>query len=174
MQNFYSIEEFESFNSETIALTIGNFDGVHAGHRFLLQNLRHEADILSLKTGILTFKQHTKHILSQSENLKTIHNPTQKTQALADLELVDYLILEDFSNLAYLSAQEFVSEVLVKKLKVKLIIVGSNHQFGKDRVGDFDLLLKLGQEFGFTVKSIDLYRENGEVVSSSRIRDQRS
>jgi len=171
MQVFHSIDNFLLAKQSRIALTIGNFDGLHQGHTHLLKTLRLEADKLDLPTVVLTFQQHTSVKITPETPKVTLTNSDQKSKLIKDSRLVDFLILQDFSNeFKSIVAEDFITTVLVNQLKVKLIVIGANHRFGKDRKGDLDLLKSQSLIFGFKVLGVDLLKVDGEVISSSLIR----
>jgi len=170
---YNSILEFTkySFHKPT-AITIGNFDGVHKGHYFLLENLAKQVKQRDLSTVLLTFKQNTKEILQVDTNIKLLHSQSEKTQYLSETGLVDYIIYEDFLSLKDISAQDFISDILIGKLNSKLIMLGANHKFGKNREGNFEFLQKNGIDLGFEVIKAELYQENGQVISSTFLRNK--
>jgi riboflavin kinase/FMN adenylyltransferase len=170
---FNSIVEFTKYSfHKPAAITIGNFDGVHNGHYFLLENLAKQAKQRDLPTVLLTFKQNTKEILQLDTNFKLLHSQSKKTQYLFKTGLIDYIIYEDFHSLKDILAQDFISDILVGKLNSKLIIVGANHKFGKNREGNYELLQKNCKNLGFEVIKAELYQENGQVISSSLLRSK--
>ena len=173
MEIFHSLDDFQETRRGKIALTIGNFDGLHQGHRHLLKILKEEANKLSLPTAVLTFKQHTS-VKTTPENPKTIlTNIEQKVRLIKDLSLIDFLILQDFNDdFKSTFAEDFIERVLVKKLKIGLIVLGENHRFGKDRVGDLKLLKNKSLLHGFNAIAVDLLKVNGQIVSSTLLREK--
>ena len=153
---------------ETI-LTIGVFDGVHAGHRYLLKKMQRRAAEKSLLSGVVTFSPHPQSVLHPHNQLPWLSNLEDRVQAIQELGIDIVAVLTFTPKLARLSAQEFIS--LVKKhLRVRGIIVGPDFALGRGREGNIDLLRALGREMKFSVEVIPPYTINGEVVSSTLIR----
>jgi riboflavin kinase/FMN adenylyltransferase len=171
MQVFQSVDDFHLAQQENVALTIGNFDGLHQGHSHLLKILRNEANKLGIPTAILTFQQHTSITINPDRPKTTLTDASQKSKLIQDSKLVDYLILQDFNNdFKSIDANNFIDDILVRRLKVKLIVIGQDHRFGKDRLGDLNLLKKQAIVKDFIVLGIDLLKIDGKVISSTAIR----
>ena len=158
------------------ALTIGNFDGVHRGHRALLARVSEAAARLKLDTAVMTFEPHPREYfahLSGDESLapRRIANLRDKLQALESCG-VDRVIVEHFSaSFASQSPERFIEDVLVNGLHVKWLIVGEDFRFGAKRAGDFTLLQQAGQRFGFEVQSLPTVMNDDVRISSSAIRE---
>ena len=153
---------------ETI-LTIGVFDGVHAGHRYLLNKIQQRAAEKNLLSGVVTFSPHPQSVLHPHNQLPWLSNLEDRVQAIQGLGIDIVAVLTFTPKLARLSAQEFIS--LVKKhLRVCGIIVGPDFALGRGREGNINLLRALGREMQFSVEVIPPYTINGEVVSSTLIR----
>jgi len=153
---------------ETV-LTIGVFDGVHAGHRYLLEKLQQRAAEKNLLSGVVTFNPHPQSVLHPHNQLPSLSNLEDRVQAIQERGIDIVAVLTFTPKLAQLSAQEFIS--LVKKhLKMQGIIVGPDFALGRGREGNITLLRALGREMKFSVEVIPSYTINGEVVSSTLIR----
>ncbi|MCQ2193240.1 MAG: bifunctional riboflavin kinase/FAD synthetase [Paludibacteraceae bacterium] len=164
------IEDIEHFENEGLALTIGFFDGVHAGHRYLIDQVRAVADDEHLKAAIFTFWPHPRITLNEHYKPNLLNSLDEKKELLMSSPL-DYCIMTDFSmDLANLVAFDFMKEVLVKKLNVKHLIVGYDHRFGRNREEGFDDYVKHGLELGIKVTQADPYSDNNYTISSSFIR----
>ncbi len=157
------------------ALTIGNFDGVHRGHRELLARVTNAAKQLGLEAAVMTFEPHPREFfarLTGNESLAPtrIANLRDKLQSLATAG-IDRVIVEHFSaRFASLSPQSFIEDILVNGLHVKWLIVGDDFRFGAKRAGNFSMLEEAGRQFGFDVTSLSSIMEGSERVSSSAIR----
>ena len=153
------------------ALSIGNFDGVHRGHRALLQLLRTSAQEKGLASCVMTFEPHPKEFFSPEQAPARILNLRDKLAAFAEIG-IDQVVVEHFNSaFARLSPDEFVSEILVKQLNAKWILIGDDFCYGAKRAGNFDSLKAAGKKYGFEVASIDTVLEGGERISSSALRD---
>lgn len=164
-------EELAKFSPEKdMLLTIGVFDGVHLGHRYLISQLIEHARQQNLLSGVVTFRQHPREILSPSTKLPYLTSLTHKVSLLKN-EGVDAVIPLSFTpELAQLKTRQFVG-LLKKYLRMCGLIIGPDFALGLNREGNADTLGILGQEMNFSVTVISPVRVNGEVVSSTAIRD---
>jgi riboflavin kinase/FMN adenylyltransferase len=166
---FESIDSFTS--TKKTLVTIGSFDGVHLGHQKIIASLKAESQKLDAESLILSFLNHPRSVLNNNSDLKLLTTNHEKTALLRKSNL-NHLILHPFDNdFANLSAQEFVSEILVKKLNVAKIIVGHDHRFGKNRSAGFDDLKLFGQQYGFKVQQISAQEIDEVSISSTKIRN---
>ena len=156
---------------EKAAIAIGKFDGLHLGHIKIIETLVATSSKLGVKSIIYTFDRNPKLVLNHEKFIPLMSNE-EKSKALEKFN-IDYLIYEKFDgNFAELSPEEFVRDILVKKLNAKAVIIGENSTFGKDRVGNVTLMQELGKKYGFQVVVVELLKENGEVISSTKIREK--
>jgi riboflavin kinase/FMN adenylyltransferase len=150
-------------------LTIGVFDGVHAGHRYLLETLQQQATEKNLLSGVVTFNPHPQLVLHPRNQLLWLSDPEDRVKSLQQLDINLVAVLTFTPEVARLSAQEFIS--LVKKhLRMRSIMVGPDFTLGRNQEGNIHLLRALGREMKFSVEVIPPYTINGEVVSSTLIR----
>ena len=150
-------------------LTIGVFDGVHLGHQRLLARLRDEARRKSWLSGVVTFSSHPEVVLSKGNELLWLDDLETRVSLLRDAGVDVVVTLPFSSELAQLSAREFV-QLLKDCLKMRGLIVGPDFALGKDREGDVDKLRLLGKKMGFSFEVIPATVLDGQVVSSSAIR----
>lgn len=151
-------------------LTIGNFDGVHRGHQILLRCLKQEGRRLGLPVMVMVFEPQPQELFAADKAPARLTRLRDKCKYLAQAE-VDYLLCISFNPVfAAMTAQAFVSELLVQRLGVQYLMIGDDFRFGAGRQGDYALLQKAGEEFGFTVKNSDSYCEQGQRISSTAIR----
>jgi riboflavin kinase/FMN adenylyltransferase len=150
-------------------LTIGVFDGIHLGHQRLLTHLRDEARKKNWLSGVVTFKSHPKAVLSPENKLLWLSDMETRISLIRDLGIDVIVVLPFTSELARLTAQRFV-QLLKEHLKMRGLIVGPDFALGRDREGDAEKLRLLGQEMGFSVEIIPPVLLDGQVVSSSAIR----
>jgi len=161
-------------------VTIGNFDGLHLGHRSILEGvLRHaRAEVAARATpagdapvaGVVTFDPHPLRVLRPVEAPPLIAPLEQRIAALEAAGLDAVMVLPFTEALSRLSAKEFVLEVLVNQLCVRQVLVGANFRFGHKQSGDVTMLTGLGQQFGFGVEVVPPVELDGEVVSSTAVR----
>ncbi len=151
-------------------LTIGVYDGVHLGHKYLISQLVEHARQQNLLAGVVTFRQHPRAVLSPQIKLPYLTNLEERTRLLKN-EGVDAVIALSFDQeLARLSAKEFVG-LLKKYLRMRGLIIGPDFALGRQREGSTNTLGALGQEMNFSVTVIPPLKINGEVVSSTAVRD---
>ncbi|MBU2521231.1 MAG: bifunctional riboflavin kinase/FAD synthetase [Proteobacteria bacterium] len=155
-------------------ITIGNFDGVHLGHQALFNKLIEKAIELTGTSITMTFEPHPIRVLKNNGHPPLITLYEQKAE-LIEKAGIDVLICIPFTHeFAAISAKEFVGDILVKRIGIKVIIVGEDYTFGKNREGNLDLLKTLGNQYDFEVIVIDeLHTSNthAERISSTRIRE---
>jgi len=160
-----------SFSSERqTVVTIGTFDGVHAGHRKIIDRLVNSAHANNLDSVVLTFFPHPRMVLQKESNIKLI-NTIEERKQLLDQTGIDHLVIHPFTRqFSRLTALEFVRDFLVNKLKAKKIIIGYDHRFGRNRTADIDDLKQFGKDFGFEVEEISQQDVEQVAVSSTKIR----
>lgn len=153
------------------AITVGNFDGVHLGHRALAAVAVGDAHQLAGTAVVLTFDPHPARVLSPDRGPSALMTLDQKARALSALG-VDVLAVLPFTRaIAERTAESFVSDVLHGALGARLVVVGENFRFGKGRRGDVSLLRRLGDELGFRVEAVAPVLQEGAPISSTRIRE---
>ena len=152
------------------AVTIGNYDGLHVGHRALIERLREHAQQRGLRTALILFEPHPLEHLKADAAPKRIQRLRDKILSLREIGLDEVLCLRFNDAFANLHAEEFVSRILVHALSTKYIVVGDDFRFGHERKGSVALLRQRAKQFGFEVESHDTYKIESERVSSTRIR----
>jgi len=150
-------------------LTIGVFDGVHAGHRYLLKGLQQQAAERNLLSGVVTFNPHPQSVLHPDSQLPWLSSLEDRVTTFKQLGVNIVAVLTFSPKLAQLSARDFMS-LLKKYLKMRGIMVGPDFALGRGGEGNTSLLRTLGDEMKFTVEVIPPYTINGEGVSSTLIR----
>jgi len=150
-------------------LTIGVFHGVHAAHRYRLKKLHQRAAEKNLLSGVVPFSPHPQSVLHQHNQLPWLSNLEDRVRAFRELGINIVAVLTFTPKVAQLSAQEFIS-LVKKQLRMRGIMVGPDFALGRGREGNINLLRALGREMEFSVEVIPPYTINGEVVSSTLIR----
>lgn len=151
-------------------LALGNFDGVHRGHRKILDRVRRVASERSATAVVMTFDPHPPRVVRPDKAPPLLMTKAQKLEALAGAGVQGTAIVRFTQELSQWDPETFVRTVLVDWLHVSEVWVGANFLFGKDRAGTFSLLRSLGTRFGFNAEKIDPVRYKDFVVSSTRIR----
>ncbi len=166
-----TVQGISQFNSlENTAITIGTFDGVHIGHKQILKRLINNAKKTGFKSTVLTFFPHPRMVLQKDTEIKLLNTLSEKQRILAEMGL-DYLIVHPFTQeFSRLSALQFVRDVLVNKLKVKSVVIGYDHRFGRNRNASIQDLVGFGNTFDFKVEEIPAQEIDEVSVSSTKIR----
>jgi len=168
MTSFNNINEFNS--TDYTILTIGTFDGVHLGHQKVLERLTKEAKNNNLKSSVLTFFPHPRTVLNPNKPLKLINSVNERTDLLSKSK-IDNLIIHPFDkSFSELDPEKYVLEILVTKLKAKIILIGYDHKFGKNRTADINDLKMYGEKYGFKVIEIKAEEISNIAISSTKIR----
>lgn len=158
-----------NFSSKT-AVCLGNFDGLHLGHRHIIKTLKLEAERLGgIQTVIFTLNPHP--VKYFGKNLDLLSTPRVR-DILFDEAGVDYLVTAEFNHdLCNIPPEDFFKKIIVEKLSASVIIVGDDYRFGAQKSGDTLLMQKLGNDYGVECVFVDKVKdETGDVISSSRIR----
>ncbi|MGC4084056.1 MAG: bifunctional riboflavin kinase/FAD synthetase [Vicinamibacterales bacterium] len=151
-------------------LALGNFDGVHRGHRKILERVRRVASERSATAVVMTFDPHPPRVVRPDKAPPLLMTKAQKLEALAEAGVQGTAIVRFTHELSQWDPETFVRTVLVDWLHVSEVWVGANFLFGRDRAGTFSLLRTLGARYGFNAEKIDPVRYKDFVVSSTRVR----
>lgn len=151
--------------------TIGNFDGVHLGHRTVFQNLIARGHQLGLRATVITFEPQPMEFFAPANAPARLTRLREKLHALQACGIEQVMLLEFGARLARMSARRFVQELLVEGLGVRFLFVGDDFRFGHGREGDFRLLCQIGAEQGFEVADLHTVTQGEDRVSSTRIRE---
>lgn len=164
------MHRFPAIESGT-AVTIGNYDGVHRGHVAVIKGLKKQADELGLPTVVVVFEPMPKEYFAPDDAPARLTNLHEKMELLRELG-VDWLVIQRFdAAFSSLSAKAWIDNMLVNGLNAKLAVVGDDFRFGKARQGDYSLLQKAGEQFGFSVKDTASYCVDSQRVSSTAVRE---
>lgn len=168
MKVFRSLDEIKDIKETVVA--VGNFDGIHVGHQELIRRTVKSAKISGIKSAVFTFNNHPKNVLAGKRVIKNIMYPEDKINMLKKMG-IDYVFSIDFDyRISHTPAEQFITDILIEKFKMKEMYCGFNYHFGYKAEGNTDLLVKLGQKHGFGIHVMDPVRIDGQVVSSSLIR----
>jgi len=164
--------DLNSFHAAKPVLTIGTFDGVHLGHRKIIDRLRDLAVKLNGESVIFTFDPHPRKVVAPGEsNLRILTTLDEKIE-LFEQSGIDHLIIYPFTpEFAQLSYEQFVEQILVEQIHTKYLVVGYDHKFGKNRQGDFEFLKKCAARLDFQIEKLDVLLMNESNISSTKIRE---
>ncbi len=151
-------------------LSIGNFDGVHIGHQTVLRHVANRARELDALSSAMTLDPHPVKLLRPREAPRLVTTLDQRLQLIERTGIESCLVVPFTHRLARMPAEDFVRDVLVDRLGVREVYIGNNFRFGADRGGDVDLLARMGRELGFEAAAAPTVEVEGEVVSSTRVR----
>lgn len=168
MTIYNNINEFNS--RDNTILTIGTFDGVHLGHQKVLERLTNSAIENNLESTVLTFFPHPRTILNPDKPLKLINSVKERTDLLKRSKINNLIIHPFDKSFSELDPEKYVAEILVKKLKAKIILIGYDHKFGKNRTADISDLKEYGEKYGFKVIEIKAEEISNIAISSTKIR----
>ncbi|NPA32601.1 MAG: bifunctional riboflavin kinase/FAD synthetase [Aquificae bacterium] len=156
--------------NERTAVVVGNFDGVHLGHKFLVEKIKRKAKERNLKSLVLTFCPHPLKVLAPQLLPCELSDISEKIELFEELG-VDYLCFIKFdTTFARLRAKVFLKDILKERLGCEYLLVGYDWRYGYKREGEIELAKEMGKELGFEVELAPPYRVNGTVVSSTLIR----
>jgi riboflavin kinase / FMN adenylyltransferase len=169
MQVHHDIEQLPAFRNAVI--TIGTFDGVHKGHRKILDKMKSEAEAIGGETVIITFHPHPRKIVSSEfMGIRLITTMEERIGLLENLG-IDHLVVVPFTDVfANQSAEEYIRDFLVAKFHPHTIIIGYDHRFGRDRAGNFQLLEDKSAEYGYRLVEIPKHVLENISISSTSIR----
>lgn len=164
------IRSLEEESKEPIVLALGNFDGIHLGHKALIKECVAKAEEIGIKPAVFTFSNHPKNIIANESFTKNIVYFDEKAKILKDLGVKILFSIVFDEKVMTMSPREFVEDILIKKLNMKYAFCGFNYNFGAKGGGNTDDLIMLGKEFGFNVQIIPPIIIDGNLVSSTLIR----
>lgn len=169
MRIFKGIEEFEAFENPVVS--IGTFDGVHLGHKTILDRLNSEAKRLSGESLLITFWPHPRMVLQPDyKDLRLLNTMEEKIELLDKAGLQNLLIIPFTKDFSRTSSHDFIRSILVDKVQMKKIIIGYDHHFGRNREGSFEVLQEFQPIFGFELEEITAQQIDEINVSSTKIR----
>jgi riboflavin kinase/FMN adenylyltransferase len=169
MRIFYGLEGLESIKKPII--TIGTFDGVHIGHQKILDAIVKKAHVLGGESVLLTFSPHPRLVLfPESPQLKLIQTETEKIEKLSKTGLENLIVFPFTFEFSRLTAMEFVRDILVNKLNIHTIVIGYDHQFGRNREGNIQYLKDISSVYDFEAVEIPAKEIDEVNISSTKIR----
>ncbi len=152
-------------------VTIGTFDGVHIGHKVIIEKLKAKAKELKCESVIITFSPHPRTVVNKGNGVFLLTTLEEKKELIKNLDVDKLYIIKFTKEFSKKTYQEFLTETIIKQNKAKHIIIGYDHKFGKDRAGDKTNLMELAKENNIDITIVNPQEVNGMVVSSTKIRD---
>lgn len=161
----------EFIKEKNVVITVGSFDGLHKGHSKIVDELISLSHEKNGKSVLLTFEPHPRQVISKDFDLRILTTLDEKKIYLEKAG-IDYLIVQNFTReFSQMTSDEFIKKILVDDVGVSHIVVGHDHKFGKDRLGDAVKLSELGAKYNFGVTSVPPEMIKGEIISSTIIRN---
>ena len=175
MQKFSPLKIFNSIScyiySKPTIVTIGTFDGVHIGHKKILEKIICNTNNSDYESLVLTFFPHPRTVLQSETEMKQLNTIEEKSDLIKKAG-IDNLVIHPFDkDFSQLTAEEFVQKVLVSTFNVKKIVIGYDHRFGRNRTANIDDLIAFGNKYNFEVEQISAEELNEVAVSSTKIRN---
>jgi riboflavin kinase/FMN adenylyltransferase len=169
MNVYHSLDAFKKLDFAVV--TSGTFDGVHLGHKKILNRLKEVANQFNGETVVITYWPHPQLILKPENNSLKLLNTFEEREELLKEQGIQHLLRIPFTKeFSQISSDEFITSILVDKIGTKKLVIGYDHRFGKNREGSFDELVKDGPTYGFDVEEISRQDVDSIGVSSSAIR----
>jgi len=164
----HKLEQFYDIRKPVV--TVGTFDGVHLGHKAILRRLKERALETQGESVVFTFYPHPRSLLFPNQKLGLLNTVNEKAQLLSVFGVGHLIVFPFTPEFSQMTSCEFIYQILFKTLKTSHLIVGHDHHFGRDRQGDTELLKKCTLSHGFDVERVGELREDGTIVSSTKIR----
>jgi riboflavin kinase/FMN adenylyltransferase len=158
-----------STDSRPVALTIGNFDGIHLGHQALLTELRAAAQARGLQSAVIIFEPHPREFFTPQQAPARLTSLREKLELFASMDIGRVHVCRFNANFSRMSAADFI-HALHEKLTARFVLIGDDFRFGSGRIGDFALMEKIGSQQGFSVQAVHSILHGGVRVSSTAIR----
>ena len=169
MRVFRNLDEIEH-NKNTI-VTLGTFDGIHLGHKEIIETVVKKASDSDSRSFLITFDPHPRKIVSSDNRIKLLCTLDEKLDIVKSFGMQNVFVVNFTREFSQQSPEEFIQKYIIDGIGVKEIVIGYDHHFGKGRGGNVETLLELGKEKGFDVTPIDEFKSGNETVSSTKIRN---
>lgn len=159
-------------HDDNSVVTVGTFDGVHAGHRAIMDTVIRKADKREARSVIVTFDPHPREIINPGDaGIKLLTTLQERREILEELGIDTMVVIPFDRDFSLLSSEEFIRDIIYKKIGVSEIVIGYDHHFGKDREGSIETVERLGKEMGFETYVVSKKEVGAQTVSSTAIRN---
>tara|TARA_R110002050_G_scaffold162939_1_gene292855 strand:- start:12901 stop:13827 length:927 start_codon:yes stop_codon:yes gene_type:complete len=165
---YYGVDEFVA--PEFPVVTTGTFDGVHSGHMTILNRLKTLAKLHGGETVVVSFNPHPRSVIQPGADIKLIHTIDEKIERLEKAGIDHFVIIPFTKEFSRTSSLAFVRDILIKQLNTKLLVIGYDHQFGRDREGSIADLEEFAVIYGFQIEQIEAQTFEDINISSTKIR----
>lgn len=161
-----------TYNRNTV-LTVGTFDGVHRGHRTIIDKVVEKAKSRGARSVVVTFDPHPRDILNPSnDGIKLLTTLHERAEILSDLGIDQLVVIPFTRDFSLLTSEEFIHDIIYQKIGVEEFVIGYDHQFGRDRKGSIDTLRKMAEEHQFDVDVVEAHEIESVTISSTLVRRQ--
>jgi len=151
-------------------VTVGSFDGLHPGHFKILDEVKNVVKDLKGSSYVITFEPHPRNVLSKDFGLRILTSLSEKIKILEEAGIENLVVLNFTKEFSQLTSDEFIRQIIVDKIGAAHMVIGHDHKFGKDRLGDVRKLSEVGKFYNFSVTDVPPESIDGEIISSSKIR----
>ncbi|MGK7370417.1 MAG: bifunctional riboflavin kinase/FAD synthetase [Candidatus Halalkalibacterium sp. M3_1C_030] len=159
-------------HDDNSVVTVGTFDGVHAGHRAIMDTVIRKADKREARSVIVTFDPHPREIINPGDaGIKLLTTLRERREILEELGIDTMVVIPFDRDFSLLSSEEFIRDIIYKKIGVSEFVIGYDHHFGKDRDGSIETVERLGKEMGFETYVVSKKEVGAQTVSSTAIRN---
>ena len=159
-------------NIKNAVVTIGTFDGVHLGHQAIFKEMRRMAQEIEGETVVVTFHPHPRQVLAiGTERLRFICSQEEKLKKIEEFGIDNVVIIPFTKEFASTPSEVFIKDYIIERIHPAVIVVGYDHHFGKNRMGDFEMLTRLSEQYGFKTIQVEAQDVNEVAVSSTKIRN---
>jgi len=169
MQIYHDITEVTK--NENTVITIGTFDGFHVGHQQIIQKVVDNSKKINGRNFVITFEPHPRSVVSKDYQIKLLTLLNEKSKLLEEAGIENLLVINFTKEFSLLSSEEFLKKYLIEKIGLKQLIIGHDHRLGKGRDGDENKIKELGEKYNFEVIPVPEIKVDGEIVSSTKIRN---
>lgn len=169
MKIYTEVSEIEK-NKKTV-VTVGSFDGLHLGHFKILNKVKEVVERTNGASCIVTFEPHPRFVLSQNFDLKILTSLDEKKEILEKAGIENLFVINFTKDFSQLTSDEFIKQFIVEKTGASHMVIGHDHKFGKDRLGDVEKLRAVGKLYNFDVTDVPPESMNGVIISSTKIRN---
>jgi len=160
----------EVSHNKNSVVTLGTFDGVHLGHRKIIDEVVKKAALFGGRSFLITFYPHPKKIISRENKIELLSTHSEKVKLIESIGIEHMLIIKFTKEFSQLGPDKFLKKYIVDGIGAREVVIGYDHHFGKERGGDINFLQKKGSDSGFEVTVIPAYDIDGVAISSSKIR----
>ena len=164
-------EVSENIDTRNAVVTVGSFDGLHLGHFKILDEVK---KVVTEKNGtgfLITFEPHPRFVLSKDFDMKLLTSLDEKKEILEEAGTENLMVINFTKEFSQLTSDEFIKKFIVDKIRASHMVIGHDHKFGKDRLGDVVKLSQVGKLYNFDVTDVAAESLNGEIISSTKIRN---